>query len=475
MTMAELIAAAELRLANSLAERKAKNDTLIAMRSQVEGGDATITDDAVSAAIEARDAAAGAVKAAEAKLDALRAEKAEDDRVDALAAQLTPTGAKRSYDSVARIGQEKRTYTPDAEKADGVHFLRDFLTSSFANDFEARDRLARHMQEERVERAHYLTRDVGTSAFSGLTIPQYLIDMVAPAARALRPLADNCRKLSLPADGMVMNISRITTATTAAIQATEAAGVSETDIDDTTLAVNVRTIAGQQDVTWQTLARSTGAEGIILQDLVGAYHTQLDSQIINGDGTSGTHLGIRSTVGVSTATITDSSPTPAEAIGSLYAIQSTIESAVFKNPTHLVMSPRRWHWFRSAIGTDVALVGQGTAYPPQALGISGSNAYGSGVRGDLAGLPVIVDGNIPLTVSSDQDVILAVNADELFLWEDSSAPLFIRAEQPGAGNLMTKLVVYGFSAFTAGRYPAAHGVISGTGLAAPTVFGKAIS
>ena len=378
-----------------------------------------------------------------------------------------------STTETVQVGREARTYNPDNDR-NAHSFLRDFASARMG-DYSAQERLSRHMTEERVERGHLLQRDVGTSQFSGLTVPQYLLDLVAATARARRPLADNCRQLDLPSDGMTVNISRVTTATTAAIQATEAAGVSETDIDDTTLTVNVRTIAGQQDVSFQALSRSVGAEQVILEDLVGAYHTTLDSQIINGDGNSGTHLGIRSISGVSTATITDSSPTPAEAIGSLYALQSTIESAVFKNATHFVMSPRRWHWFRSAIGTDVALIGQGTAYPPQTLGVVNGNPYGSGVRGDLAGLPVIVDGNIPLTVSSDQDVILAVNANELFLWEQSGAPLYIRTAAPGAGNLMEKMVIYGYSAFTGGRYPAAHGVASGTGLAAPTVFGKAIS
>lgn len=475
MTMAELIAAAESRLAQAIAERKAKTDTLIAMRSQVEAGDASVTDEAITGAIAARDAASLAVKAAEGKLETLRAEKAEDDRIDALSQVIIPTGAKRSYDSVARIGQEKRTYTPEAEKADGVHFLRDFVSAKFGEDYEARDRLARHMKEERVERAHYFTRDVGTGAFSGLTIPQYLTDLVAPLARAGRPLADNCRKLALPADGMTVTISRITTGTATAVQASEAAAVQETDIDDTALTVNVRTIAGQQDVSWQALSRSVGTEQVILEDLIGAYHAKLDNSIINDDGTLGTHLGIRSTSAISTATLTDSSPTQAEAFGSLFEIQSTIEAAVYRGATHFVMHPRRWHWFRSAIGTDMSLVGLGSAYPAGASGVANGNGYGPGVRGELAGLPVIVDANIPTTVSSTQDVILAINANELFLWEDSSAPLFIRAEQPGAGNLMTKLVVYGFSAFTAGRYPAAHGVISGSGLAAPSSFGKTIS
>jgi HK97 family phage prohead protease/HK97 family phage major capsid protein len=379
-----------------------------------------------------------------------------------------------AYDEVARVGAEPRTYTPDAARTEGRSFIVDFAAAQLG-DYSAQARLARHAMEERVERAKYFSRDIGTGAFAGLTVPQYLIDQFAPLARAGRPLADNCRKLDLPADGMTVTISRATTGTSAAIQATEAAGVSETNFDDTELVVNVRTIAGQQDVSFQALARSVGAEGVIVSDLVAAYHTTLDSQIINADGNSGTHLGIRSTGSISTATLTDSSPTPAEALGSLYEIQSTIETAVYKVPTHFVMHPRRWMWFCAAVGTDTALIGQGTQYPPQWGDREVGSPYGAGVRGDIAGLPVIVDANVPTNVSSTQDVILAVNANELFLWEDPGAPLFIRAEQPGAGNLMTKLVVYGYSAFTAGRYPAAHGVISGSGLAAPTAFGKTIS
>lgn len=476
MTIEDLIAAARTRLQKALDERQVRQDALVALRSAVEAGESA-DDDTVTRAIGDRDAADRAVDQAREQLAVLEAEKARDDELATLARQSTPTGVRApGYDRQARVGQEPRTYTQDAERRDGIHFVRDFLNAEVFGDYSARDRLARHMAEERAERSQYFTRDVGTGAFAGLTVPQYLTDLVAPLARKGRPLADNCRRLDLPPDGMTVTISRITTGTSAAIQATEAAGVSETDIDDTALVVNVRTIAGQQDVSFQALQRSVGAEQVVLEDLVRAYHTALDDQIINADGNSGTHLGIRSTGSISTATLTDSTPTPAEAFGSLYEIQSTIESAVYKTPSHFVMHPRRWHWFRAAIGTDNALVGQGSAYPPQAFGnVNDGVGYGAGVRGDLAGLPVIVDANVPTTVSSTQDVILAVNADELFLWEDPGAPLFIRAEQPGAGNLMVKLVVYGFSAFTAGRYPAAHGVISGSGLAAPSSFGKGVS
>jgi hypothetical protein len=64
-----------------------------------------------------------------------------------------------------------------------------------------------------------------------------------------------------------------------------------------------------------------------------------------------------------------------------------------------------------------------------------------------------------------EDVILAVTDRELHFWDDGVQ--FVRAEQTAAGNLTVKLVVYGYSAFTAGRYPGAHAIISGTGLIAP--------
>ena len=105
MTIEELIAAAEQRLDVAISERAAKQDALIAMRSAVEAGDATITDERVSEAIAARDAADSALRAAEAKLSDLRADQAEDERIAKLQREVHPTGVeRRAYDQVARVG-----------------------------------------------------------------------------------------------------------------------------------------------------------------------------------------------------------------------------------------------------------------------------------------------------------------------------------------------------------------------------------
>lgn len=471
MNFAQLIAAREGELTAARGDYDAAKQARAALLAAVESeGRTSLTpeeEQRFDDLTKDRRAADERIGVLEAKLADLRAEQ-EADEADARAAEQRVSVERRAYDEVARVGAEKRTYSPDNAR-EGISFLRDVVRGQLDNDFSANERLSRHMQEERVEQQ----RDVGTGAFAGLTVPQYLTDLVAPKAAAGRPFADNCRKLPLPADGMTVNISRVTTSTGAAVQATENSGAQETNIDDTLLTVDVRTIAGQQDVSRQAIDRSTGAESVVVEDLVLQYHTVLDSQIINNDGTSGTHLGLDLTSSIAAVTYTDSTPTPSEAYGPLWDLQQKIETGNFKAPTHFVMHPRRWAFFCSAIGTNQAMAGfNGIA--PQLIAAEQSKQYGAGVRGILAGLPVIVDANITTTDNSTRDVIYAVTADELFLWEQPGSPLLIRAEQTGAGNLSVKLVVYGYSAFTAGRRPAAHGKISGSGLTTPT-FGIAAS
>ena len=432
--------------------------------------------------------------AKKADLDALLAKEAPEDgdaeRADALIAEIREADERiKNYAEMAEreaaavenkvetgaeapvvrgsavVTREERMYGAEQQKR-GVSFVADVVNAQLRGDLDAAQRLQRHMQEERAEGVE--VRDVGTGAFTGLTVPQYLTDLVAPPKRAMRPVADLARKLALPADGMTVNISRITTGTATAVQATENAAVQETDADDTLLTVNVRTIAGQQDISVQALQRSVGADAVIVADLQNAYHTVLDSQIINNDGTSGTHLGIRSTGSIVSVSYTDASPTAAEAYPKLFDLISQIQSGVFGGATHLVMHPRRWNWFASQVGTSFPFLQPNNVSATNVGGEISSNTYG-GVVGVLAGLPVVLDGNIPtnLGAGTNEDIILGVTADELFLWEQPGSPLLIRAEQTAAGNLTVKLVVYGFSAFTAGRYPGAHGTVGGTGLVTP--------
>ena len=360
------------------------------------------------------------------------------------------------------VTRESRTYS---ERSDSS-FFKDAYNAQFKSDFTAQDRLARHMREEEIER-----RDVGTAQFEGLVIPQYLIDLAAPLARAGRPFADFAtNKMTLPPSGMTLNISRMTTGSSTAVQVTQNDAVSETDVDDTLLTVNVRTIAGQQDLSRQAIERGTGIDVFVAADLIKSWHTTLDSQILNGAGTAGTIKGLRASGG-NAITFTSTAPT----VGLLYpkladAIQQ-IQTNSFTNPTHFIMHPRRLAFLLAAVdSTNRPLVVPAANGPMNASGVgAGSSAYGnSGYQ--MMGLPIITDANIGTTygTTTNQDEIYVVNAGEAHLWEQPGSPFTLRYDATGAGNLTIKTVVYGYAAFTAERYPLAASIISGTGLSAPT-------
>lgn len=440
---------------------------------------------------EAFDAAAARVNEA---ADALERATADDD-ADALRTALDEAfadaeRAKARLDEAAAVARARasfplpdRTDDPAAERAAGVDvrvvreeltyrregqhkFFSDLFRAQHSFDEAARARLNRHREEQGVQQ-----RDVGTGAFAGLTIPQYLIDLVAPLARAGRPTANNIRQLPLPDSGMTISISRITTGSAAAVQATENAAVQETDLDDTKLDINVRTYAGQQDVSRQALERSEMVEEIVFADLVSDYHAKLNSGIINDDGTSGTHLGIRSTGSIIAVTYTDASPTVPELYPKGADAYQQINSLRFLPGDMWVMHPRRWGWMTAALDSqNRPLVVPFANSPMNAAGVgSGAEPYGEFV-GTWHGAPVLTDASLPTTLGGGtEDIILGMRRNELLLWEEGDGmPRQARFEETQAGNLSVKLVVYGYSGFTAGRYPKAVATIGGTGLAAPT-------
>lgn len=396
------------------------------------------------------------------KIEKFKAQADADAKVAEVRAAVADVALPKTT-ATTKIVSEPRTYTADS----GNSFIADAYNAQYKNDFAAQDRLARHSREESIER-----RDVGTSAFSGLVIPQYLVDLAAPYARAGRPTADFAtNKHVLPAAGMTLNISRMTTGTSAAIQASENAAVSETDADDTLLTIDVRTIAGQQDLSKQVIERGTGVDAFVVQDLIRAYHTTLDNQILNGSGASGQIRGIRNTSGVNTTTYTDATPTVAELYPKLADAYQEIQTSVFMNPTHWIMHPRRLAFLLAAVDdAKRPLVVPSLNGPMNTVATgAGSASYGNSGY-SLMGLPIIADANVVTDAGAgtNEDEIYCVVAPELHLWEQAGAPFALSFDATGAGSLTVKSVVYGYSAFTAGRYPGAVSIISGTGLIAPT-------
>jgi HK97 family phage major capsid protein len=370
-----------------------------------------------------------------------------------------------------RVVNEPLTYREHGPNS----FFADSFRAEKRGDFKARERLERHMQEMEVEgfaareRDGQEQRDVGTGAFAGLTVPQYLIDLYAPLARAGSPLLNAVRKLPLPDRGMTVNISRITTGTAAAAQASENDAVQETNIDDTLLTVNVRTYAGQQDVSRQALERSELVDVVVFGDLIADYFTKLDDAILNADGTSGTHLGIRSTGSIVSVAYTDGSPTVPELYPKGADAVQQIETNRYMPPMLWVMHPRRWAWMLAALDTtNRPLVVPNANGPFNALAVGQAVEYGQ-IVGTWHGLPVLTDANLPTNAGAGtEDVIIATRTPDLLFWQDGDgSPRQFTFEQANAPQSI-RLAVWGYSAFTAGRYPKASATIGGTGLAAPT-------
>lgn len=371
-------------------------------------------------------------------------------------------------DPIVRSISEPLTYSAHSEHS----FFADAFNARSGNP-AARERLERHSREnlEQMREKGIQLRDVGTSAFAGLTIPQYLIDEFAPVARAGSPVINILRKAPLPEKGMKVVISRGTTGTAVAAQATENTAVQETDFDDTQLDVDIRTYAGQQDASRQSLERSELVDSILFGDLVSDYFTKLDNAVINADGTSGTHLSIRSTVGIIAKAYTDASPTVAEFYSAMADAIQQMNKQRFAPASAIVMTPRRWGWLTAAgdsAGRPIVLAAD--AGPQNPLAIGDAAAYGNFV-GTLHGLPVITDANLPenLGAGTNEDVVLVLRvSDHILWWEGDGMPRQLRFEETNGGNLSVKLVVYGYSAFTAGRYPKGVATVGGTGLVTPT-------
>lgn len=351
------------------------------------------------------------------------------------------------------VKSEARTYSLHNREHS---FVADAFNAQFRNDFQAQQRLNQHMQEETIER-----REVTSANFSGLVVPQYLTDLAAPFARAGRPVADAARKHQLPPAGLTLNISKVTTGTAVAAQS-EGAVVQETNMDDTLLTINVNTYAGQQNVSRQALERGTGIDTIVMQDLVSAYHTTLDAAVV---------ANLLAVAG-NAVTYTDASPTVAELYPKILDGVQQIQTSYFGGPNAIIMHPRRLAWILAALDSSNRPLAVPTPNGPMNAVATGASSVVYGNSGySIAGLPVITDANVSIIAGAgdNQDTIFIANMQELHLWEQGSGePMMLRFEQPESQQLNITMIVYGYAAFTANRYPSAFSQINGTGLVTPT-------
>jgi HK97 family phage major capsid protein len=222
------------------------------------------------------------------------------------------------------------------------------------------------------------------------------------------------------------------------------------------------------DLSKQAILRGTGVETQLLGDAVRSYQTKVDQLALNGSGSSGEHRGILNTSGINATTYTDATPTWAEFFPKLVAAITDISTNFYGGASHIVAHPSIIGcWLRALDTTNRPQFGNTAGNPMNAAATFDRPAYDMGGL-QILGLPVIADANMPtnLGTGTNESAVIVGDFSESYIWEDNGgSPLYVRFEQPD-GNIAIRTVVFGFSAYTAGKYPTAFSAITGTGLIA---------
>lgn len=348
----------------------------------------------------------------------------------------------------------------------GPSFFKDLINAR-SGDYEAVQRLHQNNAEARA------IGNTGATGGSGAEFapPEWLVSEFVKLARPGRITADLLNVKPLPAGVSSINIPKILTGTATAIQSTQNTQLPEVDITTASVTSPITTIGGKQVVSQQLLDQSAiPFDEMILGDLAADYARQLDLQVIGGSGSAGQLRGLLGVTGATAVTFAQATPAVMGA-GGLYSklgqLSELVHSTRFLPLTHWVMHPRRWAWIATAQDTTgrPLVVPDGGGY--NNIATAGAPAA-QGMAGSLFGLPVYLDPNLPtnLGAGTNQDVILGLRANDMWLWESSLKADAVTATY--ADSLGVLFRVYAYSAAIPDRYPASVGIISGTGLVAPT-------
>ncbi len=347
-------------------------------------------------------------------------------------------------------------------------FFKD-LRASKLGDVEAGQRLQANNNEQRA-----LGNTGGAGGSGGeFAPPGWLVADFVALARAGRVLADRCVRDVLPAGVSSVNIPKVSTGTSTAIQSTQNTALASTDPTTTSLTSPIVSIGGKNVVSQQLLDQSAiPFDRMILGDLAADYARSLGSQVISGTGAGGQLNGVLTfftASGTSNVTFTQASPAVTGAGGfysNLNKAISNVSTSRFLPPNAIVMHPRRWSWVAAAFdSTGRPLVSpSGNAFNQIA---DAATVAAQGPVGEMAGLPVYVDPNIPtnLGVGTNQDPVFVGKFDDLYLWENG--PTMASFDQPYADSAGVLFRALGYSAFIPSRYASSVSVISGTGCTPP--------
>ncbi len=317
----------------------------------------------------------------------------------------TMTEAEVSAGTSSTSTRSRDTYSAERDRSGERSYFADLFRSEVLHDVGASQRIAAHRGEARA---------LTTGGLAGLVPPTYLIEQAALVARAGRPFANSVTQLPIPDSGMSLIVPKGTTGAAVASQATENTAVQNTDEVWTNVTLPVATIAGQAQVSRQSLERGApGIDALIYADLAGAYAAELDRQVVTGSGSSGQMLGVLNTAGVAQASAFTAAATIAAFYTKVAGMISTISTARGLPPDTIAMHPRRYAWLLAQVDSqNRPLVTPAPEQGPMnTMGVTGATpAYGTGA-GTFLGLNIVVDINMPTSIGTGpEDQVIVYRA-----------------------------------------------------------------
>jgi len=393
------------------------------------------------------------------------ADTVASEAVEARAAQARVAAGEGGIQQRWSVAGEAATYRPDSP----VSFFRD-LVSSKKGDYDAAQRLQRNNAEMALER-RALGNTGGTGGSAGeFAQPAWLESEFVALARAGRVTADRLTRRPLPPGVSSVNIPKVNTGTGTSVQSTQNTTVAAVDPTTSAISSGITTIAGKVVVSLQLLSQSPVAlDEMLLGDLSADYARTLDLQVISGTGAGGQLLGLLNVAGIQQVAFTQATPSVTGAGGFYATINKAIAAvatARFLPPTCILMHPRRWSWVAAAFDSSgrPLVSPSGNAFNQVA---DASAVAAQGPVGQMAGLPVYTDANLPtnLGAGTNQDPTLVLRAEDVYLWE--SDVTLASFDAPYSDSLGVLLRAHGYSALVGSRYPASIAVVNGTGSVTP--------
>lgn len=462
--------------------RAAYADAREALREAREAAKADAADDALyTRFIEARDAA-DAAKALVERAEGIERARESHPEPDPVESPEARAAAGASTD--ARVVREAPVYP----QGPGPRFFADLIRIK-DGDAEARERLARNNQEHadailararacsfddegmhRRSRLESQARAISQTAGAGgeFVPPVWMNAEYEPLLRVGRAFADQCISEPLPDGTNSINVPKITTGASTAVQTTDGAAVSNTDLVTTSVTAQVQTIAGRTVASYQLVDMGQPSmDGVIYQDLLADYWRSYDAALISSNVTNA--KGFLNVTGINAVTYTDATPTGAKLYVPFMQAKAQIDKGAFVPVDFSLWHPSVWDWYLSQLDSQSRPLALSQEYPAFNQ-MAAFSPKAQGVAGNFGGIPVVLDANVPVNLGAgaNEARIGLFNRRTLRTYE--GVPRFKVADQTNIANLQYQFVMYGYYAIALGRQPKMISVIAGTGLVVQSGF-----